>query len=108
MIKVHESKVVLEPFLIDKICSSWGDFKYTNVFKIIATYIAPLTHEIMNLAPCNNVPDNVSVINKKLFKYGLACRCTPQVNKSPVGNSHHWYLVKLPTQELNKAYGERV
>lgn len=108
MIKPYESKVILEPYLIDKICSGWGDYKHTKVFKIIATKFAILTHEIMHLAPCNNVSDNVSVINKKLFRYGLACRCTPQLNKSPVGNSHHWYLVKLNTPELRKDCGERV
>jgi hypothetical protein len=106
MIKSHESKVILKPPLIDKICSGWGNYQYTAVFKIIAKYIAPLTHEIMHLAPCNNVSDNVAVINKKLLKYGLACRCTPQLNKSPTVNSHHWYLVALNTPELNKDCGE--
>jgi hypothetical protein len=106
MIKSYESKVILEPSLIDKICANWGDYQYTTVFKIIAKHIAPLTHEIMNLAPCNNVSDNVSVINKKLFRYGLACRCTPQTNRSPAVNSHHWYLVKLNTQSVKKATGD--
>jgi hypothetical protein len=106
MIKSHESKVILDKCLIDKITASWGNYQYTTVFKIIAKYIAPLTHEIMHLAPCNNVSDNVAVINKKLFKYGLACRCTPQLNKSPIGNSHHWYLVALNTQSVDDAEGD--
>lgn len=104
MIKTHLERAVLDPFQIDTIAGSWGDYKHTTVFKIIATYPDILTHYIMQKAPCNNVPDMVVLINKKLIHYGLACVCTPQTGKSAIGNSHHWYLISLNDQPVKNDY----
>ncbi len=89
----------LTPDELQRVLTSFRGKQQPRVIKGIHDNPAILTHDVCGQFYCNNVPDIAQTSNARLAKHGLKLFCVKPHKKSPVTNSHHWYLCDISQLE---------
>ncbi|MCP3674312.1 MAG: hypothetical protein GY829_07555 [Gammaproteobacteria bacterium] len=96
---IKPKPATLTPDELQRVLTSFRGKQQTRVIKGIHDNPAILTHDVCGQFYCNNVPDIAQTSNARLAKHGLKLFCVKPHKKSPVTNSHHWYLCDISQLE---------
>jgi hypothetical protein len=96
---IKPKPATLTPGELNQVLTSFRGKQQPRVIEGIYNNPGILTHAACGQFFCNNIGDIAQKSNARLAKHGLKLFCVKPHKKSPVTNSHHWYLSDISQLE---------